>query len=324
MNTTAEQSSNASGKWSVFLAVRLASGFLFAFLAAVTVSSNGFLLTVLWKKRKRSLMKSPALYFVFGVGVLDLTTGLVVEPVFSVCYLGDLSTCRTVMEGIRFLPSLLINSSYLLVLFLSWSQYLAISHPHAFKRLLTKRRVTTVVAGVLTYTTSFSLLHFTRISRVSLVAFDVSFHATFIPFVLLMSYVTVLVNLRKHMRLRQTVLFRRNNLITGDSQACIFFKTLPRSVGCVERQFISMTLMLTAVLFVCTLPSITVMHITLNGAGATFEQQTILAIAQKVTDIIFFSKFALDPLIFAWNVKKMGVRLSLHRSSSGIIARTPE
>lgn len=322
-----DYANRTGNSWSAFLVVRLASGVFLAILAAVTVVANIALLTTLWNKRKRPL-KSPTMYFIIALGVADFMTGLVVEPAFSICYLNnDLNTCRAeVMELIQFLPRLVMNASFLIILFLSWSQFLAVVRPHLYKQFMTKLRVTVLVAGIFLYTTSFSILQFSRISKRVLLEIDVYLHATFVPFLLMLSYISMLVCLRRHMRKRKAVLFRRNKVVKGDSEGSINFLPIPYSVECVERQFILMNLSLTVVLFICTLPSIVVMHIALETTNASLEYQTNLAIAQKVADDILFIKFALDPFIFAWNFQKIGRiwKAALSNNSSPLVTRRSE
>jgi len=109
-------------------------------------------------------------------------------------------------------------------------------------------------------------------------------HATAIPVILMVAYVSMLVNLRAHMR-------RRNAFFTCD-RCDVVSGTLENPTSTiiiedgVERQFIRMNLRLTVlvVLFTCTLPSIVVMHIALNAADASFKQQTNLAVAQNIAE----------------------------------------
>ncbi|XP_067034792.1 tyramine receptor 1-like [Acropora muricata] len=180
---------------SVFLVVRFVSGVFLGVLAVVTITANIALLVTLWRRRER-LLKTPTMIFILAIAVADLTTGLVVEPAFSICYISsDLNTCREdIMELVQFLPRL----------------FLAVAHPHFYKHHVTKTRVTALVFGIFVYTLSFSFLQFLRISKNVLLLIDVSLHATLIPSVLMMSYIAILLSLRKHMRDRNVVLFRRH------------------------------------------------------------------------------------------------------------------
>lgn len=297
-----------SDSWSLFLTVRFASGVFLGVLAIVTVVANVALLATLWNRRNRP-SKTPTMFFVLGIAVADLITGLVIEPAFSICFMSsNLSTCQMeIIEIIQFLPGLFMNSSFLLVLLLSWSHFLAIAHPHFYKRSVTKRRVAGLVVGVFLYTTSFSFLQFSSIPKRVLLVIDVFLHATFIPFLLMMSYILMLVSLCKHMRSRDAVLNRRRcaDVVSVESEGSINIQRLPNSLDSVERQFLWMNLSLTVVLLICTLPSIVIMHVALKTTDATFEQQTNLAVAQKIADDILLTKFALDPFIFTWNFQKM-------------------
>lgn len=295
---------------SVFLVVRFVSGVFLGVLAVVTIIANIALLVTLWRRRKR-LLKTPTMIFILAIAVADLTTGLVVEPAFSICYISsDLNTCREdIMELVQFLPRLFVNLSFLLVLFLTWCHFLAVARPHFYKHHVTKTRVTALVFGIFVYTSSFSFLQFSRISNKVLLLIDVSLHATLIPSVLMMSYIAILLSLRKHMRDRNVVLFRRHRGEANiGSESSVDVQTFPsaNTESAVERQFMKMNLSLVILLFICALPAIITMHMAFNTKLATVEEQTTLAVAQKIADDILFVKFLLEPLVFSWNFGKIG------------------
>lgn len=295
---------------SVFLVVRFVSGVFLGVLAVVTIAANIALLVTLWRRRKR-LLKTPTMIFILAIAVADLTTGLVVEPAFSICYISsDLNTCRDdIMELVQFLPRLFVNSSFLLVLSLTWCHFLAVARPHFYKHHVTKTRVTALVFGIFVYTLSFSFLQFSRISKKVLLLIDVSLHATLIPSVLMMSYIAILLSLRKHMRDRNVVLFRRHGGEANiGSKSSVDVQMFPsaNTESAVERQFMKMNLSLVILLFICALPAIITMHMAFNTKLATVEEQTTLAVAQKIADDILFVKFLLEPFVFSWNFGKIG------------------
>ena len=312
-----DSNKRTSGSFSLFLTVRFVSGVFLGILATLTIVANITLLVTLWNKRTRTF-KTPANFFVLGIAVADLITGMVVEPAFSLCYMSnDLNKCKVeIVEIIQYLPRMFINCSFLIVLFQSWSHFLAITRPHFYKRFLTKMRVIAIVTGVFMYTTGFCFLQFAGISHHLLLMIDVYLHATAIPMILMVAYASMLVNLRAHMRRRDAFCTRgRCDVIGG---------TLKIIEDGVERQFIRMNLCLLVVLLTCTLPSIVVMHIALNAADASFKQQTNLAVAQNIAEDILFINFALDPFIFTWNFQKMGNMcrsIALSRNSSPAITR---
>ena len=255
--------------------------------------------------------KTPTMIFILAIAVADLTTGLVVEPAFSICYISsDLNTCREdIMELVQFLPRLFVNSSFLLVLSLTWCHFVAVARPHFYKHHVTKTRVTALVFGIFVYTLSFSFLQFSRISKNVLLLIDVFLHATLIPSVLMMSYIAILLSLRKHMRDRNVVLFRRHRgeaNIGSESSVDVQMFPSANTESAVERQFIKMNLSLVILLSICALPAIITMHIAFNTKLATVEEQTTLAVAQKIADDILFVKFLLEPLVFSWNFGKIG------------------
>ena len=318
-----DSNKRTSGSLSLFLTVRFVSGVFLGILATLTIVANIALLVTLWKKRTRTF-QTPANFFVLGIAVADLITGMVVEPAFSICYMSnDLNKCKVeIVEIIQYLPRMFINCSFLIVLLQSWSHFLAITRPHFYKRFLTKMRVIAIVTGVFMYTTGFSFLQFSGISHHLLLMIDVYLHATAIPMILMVAYVSMLVNLRAHMRRRDAFFTRdRCDVVNGAAEN-------PTSTIIIEdggeRQFIRMNLCLTVVLFTCTLPSIVVMHIALNASDASIRQQTNLAVAQNIAEDILFIKFALDPFIFTWNFQKMENMwrsIALRRNSSPALTR---
>ena len=318
-----DSNKRTSGSLSLFLTVRFVSGVFLGILATLTIVANIALLVTLWKKRTRTF-QTPANFFVLGIAVADLITGMVVEPAFSICYMSnDLNKCKVeIVEIIQYLPRMFINCSFLIVLLQSWSHFLAITRPHFCKRFLTKMRVIAIVTGVFMYTTGFSFLQFSGISHHLLLMIDVYLHATAIPLILMVAYVSMLVNLRAHMR-RRDAFFTRGpcDVVSGAAENPTSTINIEDSV---ERQFIRMNLCLTVGLLTCTLSSIVVMHIALNASDASIRQQTNLAVAQNIAEDILFIKFALDPFIFTWNFQKMGSMwrsIALSRNSSPALSR---
>ena len=318
-----DSNKRTSGSLSLFLTVRFVSGVFLGILATLTIVANIALLVTLWKKRTRTF-QTPANFFVLGIAVADLITGMVVEPAFSICYMSnDLNKCKVeIVEIIQYLPRMFINCSFLIVLLQSWSHFLAITRPHFYKRFLTKMRVIAIVTGVFMYTTGFSFLQFSGISHHLLLMIDVYLHATAIPMILMVAYVFMLVNLRAHMRRRDAFFTRgRCDVVSGAAENPASTINIEDNV---ERQFIRMNLCLTVGLLTCTLPSIVVMHIALNASDASIRQQTNLAVAQNIAEDILFIKFALDPFIFTWNFQKMGSMwrsIALSRNSSPALSR---
>ena len=233
---------------------------------------------------------------------------MLVEPALAVCHISGYETCRAEFDVLKILPGMVTTTAFLLVLLMSVSQYVAISHPHAFKRLVTKRRVVGSMAIAVAYSAAFSALKASGLVHpATMFAVEVCFHATFIPFLLGTFYVVVLVALRRHTRRRFSVLFRRSVVSISDSRLSIASVDIPL-IGIVERHFIRMNLLLIVTLLVCTLPSVVVLHIILSQSRLhrmTLEHQLNLAIAEYISEDVLFLKFLLDPLIFAWSTRRL-------------------
>lgn len=307
--------------------VRFASGIYFCISAVTTVIANALVLYNI-QRQARKCFKSPTIYFIAGVCFTDLLNGILLEPLVGLCYFRNFKVCQDFSWTFEVLPPLLTNLSFFIVLLLSWVQYLAISHPYIYKQLVTKPRVITSEIFALTYSTTFSVLPYMGVPSKTVHIVDVIFHSTFVPFLLLISYLLILTAVHRHARSRQTMTFRSFNSQTEHlhatelkSRECRYGsdfstdktpkrkrKLIRRQTSVlryVERQFVRVNLCLIVLLLVCTLPSIVVSYLTLNQKRATTEQELRLSVAMIIAKDFLFLKFTLDPFIFALSFRKL-------------------
>ena len=145
--------------------VELASGILASWLSLITVTANVSLLATLWRNTS-SYFRSPTMYFIIFLSVTDLVTGLVVEPIKAFCSLDfyrrnrrRTALCLTLTEKVVdiILPAT-ANASFLIVLALSVTQYLAVGFPCRFGSLVKAKYVRISVAIAWGYAFMFSIL----------------------------------------------------------------------------------------------------------------------------------------------------------------------
>ena len=187
-----------------YLFTQLATGISLVILSPITVISNLLLLLTIYKDPLKCF-RTPASYLIIALGCVDFTTGLVIEPLFVAYRLASylkwsLYPGRSYESLLRIGSSIStvgLNLSFLLVLALIWSQFLAITHPQRYRSAITTRRILVFVGVSMLYFTGFTLLQFIGVPRRSLLQIDLHFHATVITILLLVGSAILLRSLRR-------------------------------------------------------------------------------------------------------------------------------
>ena len=100
-----------------------------------------------------------------------------------------------------------MNSSYIILLLFTWSQFTAISFPHKYRVLVTKKRVLASVILTWLYTIAFAALSASGVAQSVLFKIDLYFHTTgsLLNLLLLTASFCLYKAFRKQMRRLQTV-----------------------------------------------------------------------------------------------------------------------
>ena len=168
MNISATSNSSfVDGRF--YLYTQLATGISLMILSPITVISNLLLLLTIYKDPLKCF-RTPASYLIIALGCVDFTTGLVMEPLFIAYRLASylkwsLYPGRSYVRLLRIGSSIStvgLNLSFLLVLALIWTQFLAITHPQRYRSAITTRRILVFVGISTLYFTGFTLLQFIR------------------------------------------------------------------------------------------------------------------------------------------------------------------
>ena len=132
-----------------YLTTQLATGIVLTILSPVTVISNALLLFTIFKDPLKCF-RTPPTYFIVALALVDLITGIFIEPFFIMARLVRYITwtIRLVNEPYKSLwffggmfSYVGLNASFLLVLGLIVSQFIAITYPHRYRVIVTTRRV---------------------------------------------------------------------------------------------------------------------------------------------------------------------------------------
>lgn len=169
----------------------LVSGVFLLVLSTVGVSSNSLLLISIWKKSNK-LFRSPTTNFIIGLAIADLLTGLTTEPFFAlyyfVCYYNspgsDITSFKTVFKVGAIISTITVSSSFIIVLALSCSQYVAIEYPHKYKKFVTKKRTLIIVLSSWIYFFCFGFLRFGDINEEIYFKVHLAIHSSLVSLIL--------------------------------------------------------------------------------------------------------------------------------------------
>lgn len=207
-------SSNESGKadsttnhdsevlWNRFLVICLVSAIYLCVISVLTTISNGVLLVVLYKDPYKAFRHPPSI-FITGLALADFFTGTAVDPFFAYFYFElykDTITSEQhnqTLKAAGVLSSITMNVSFLTILFLSWTQFIAITFPHRHKQLVTTRRVAVCVCGIWIYSLLFSCSLLMGVPEKIFQKLDVFLNLSLINILVLFSYIALHISYRR-------------------------------------------------------------------------------------------------------------------------------
>ena len=306
-------SNSSSADYRLYLYTHLATGISLMILSPITIISNGLLLLTILKDPLKCF-RTPATYFIVALALVDLTTGLFVETFFIIFRVASNMQwspspskpySNLYQIGISF-STVGINMSFLLVLGLILTQFLAITYPHHYKSAVTTRRVLACAGFSLVYFTGFILLQFVGVSIFTLWKVDLHLHATPITILLITGSAMLLRSYRQYAKAS-----RRFESARSFENRDASSRRQTNRIS--ERQFTIVILLLSGILIVCGLPHIIVLHIKFYTKQKTRQEDLNLFASSTIADEMMFVKVALDAFIYAWRLEKYrrSVRLVL-------------
>ncbi|XP_020628353.1 histamine H2 receptor-like [Orbicella faveolata] len=293
---------------------QFATGICLAILSPITITSNVLLLLTIFKDPLKCF-RAPATYFIIALASVDLATGLLVEPFFIVYRVARYvkwsptpgEPYNTLQQFGVCLSYVGLNASFLLVLGLILTQYIAITYPHHYRSEVTTRRVLACVGFSLVYFTGFILLQFVGVVQVILFQVDLHLHSTLITVLLILGSAMLLRSFRQFAKVSRRLGGLRNleNRVEGG------YAGTPRTNRICEKQFTIITLILSGILIVCSLPHLITVHMKFYTKQETLQEKLDLSAAITIADEMMFVKVALDAFIYAWRLTKYRRSLKL-------------
>lgn len=305
----------------LYLEFEFAEGVCLSILSPLTVFANVLLLMTIWKDPLRNF-NSPTTYFVIGLGITDLFTGATVEPFFAVFYIARFMFDGSSMPGIvtrlykvgQPISTVTISSSYLIILFLSVSQCIAIKWPYKYKLMVSRNRVIGCVLLSWIYFICFTLiLHLSGIDTALILKVDLAIHPVLISvllFVILIWLYRAFTDQIQQKGLGKSLMNSTKKSAKRDSKAYNL-----------QRQFAVVTFYLAAIVLISALPHIAIQFIWLYADFALQETYYVF-IALRIRDLLLFLKVALDAFIYAWRLP--AYRQALKASWRRSITKSPK
>ncbi len=197
-------SSSSSVDYRLFLYTQLATGICLAILSPITITSNVLLLLTILEDPLKCF-RTPTTYFIVALALVDLTTGLFIKPFHTIYRVARyikwspaaVEPYQTMNQIGNSLSYVGLNSSFLLVLGLILTQYIAITYPHHYRSLVTTRRVLACVGFSVGYFTGSILLQFVGIPKDTLFKVDLHLHSTLKTILLIISSAMLLRSFRQ-------------------------------------------------------------------------------------------------------------------------------
>ena len=281
----------------------MASAVCLSILSVTTVTSNVLFLIVIWKD-PLNCFSAPTTGFIVGISLADLITALTTEPFFAAYYYvlysegidAVSSALRAIFKAGSNISTVAICYSFLIVLALSWSQYIAIKCPHSFKRIVTKRNATIFSLLSLFYLICFTSLQFMGMDQYTFLKINLAVNSSFLSVNLMVILFLLNAAFRRHVNrglafqlpAQQSSAGRRNRKTRREN---------------LQQQFTAVAMYLAAILLLSALPHVITAQIFLYSSNQLSPQViNNFQIALQICDLLLFLKVCLDTFVYAWRL----------------------
>ena len=319
MNLTSKSFAEILPELRTYRYVEMASAIVVCILSPITAIPNALLLTAIYRDPLRCF-RTPMTYFIAGLAVADLLTGIFVEPMFVSYYVADFRnkaslSCQLMYRIGEVISVVTITESYFIVLALSVCQYIAVRYPHQFKAIVSRNRVFASLAISSVYVTCFSMLQFTGIDQETYLKINLILNVTLFSAILMVVQVMLFSSFNRHLKHSRLL---HNSLLKNRHS---------------ERQFTVMIFYLAAILLASCFLHVVAVYIFLFKKPTNREENINIQSVLRISDLMLFIKVALDVFIYAWRHpsyrraiwwtllgRRTNTRVSVCRKSTDVIS----
>jgi len=307
---TAGQSPSVIDPLEDFYKAAFGSAIFIYVVSFITILANSLLLLIFCVDPLK-VFRNSTTYFLIGLAIVDLLTALVQEPIYATCFIilyikhPSLKKCRPFMEFGSYFSAFSITVSLLIVFAFTVTQYIVVSSPLKYGRLVTKKKVFISVVSIYLYTAILCCLPLMGVPKKVKDGIDLFLHSYAVVLITIVFYILLHHTMKKKMA--------SGNTLQNESKSREESKHTQ-----VQRNFVRLNVVLLTVLIVCFVPTMVMMTIRL------FVEDYLppILIANLMTDNLHYLKFLLDPFVYAWRMPKYRESLSkIICSKNGNVAK---
>ena len=263
-------------------------------VSLTTILTNSLLLFVFYVDALK-IFRNPTTFFLIGLAIVDLLTAFLQEPIYATCFMllyfqhPNRERCVPFMNAGRYLGASAMTASFLIVFAFTVTQYIVVSSPLKYGRLVTKKKVLLSVAVIYLYSATFWCLHLMGVPEEVQSIMELFIH----------SYLMAILNVVFYILLHCVM---RKKTAAGKSLQSEAGKQKSGRHIQVQRNFVLVNFMLLAILIVCNMPSavVTTIRFFFEDNSAVPSVKTL--IANLMVDNLLYLKFLLDPFVYAWRM----------------------
>lgn len=316
-STNATNTTIYDGEWEVFNRVEAFIIVALSVLAVVTVVSNGVFLWTFYKDPLKCL-RTPSAIVIAGLTSANFLTGLIVEPVFVAFYLwqytADEEEWGVFLRFAQAFSFVTMNTSFLLMLALAIIQYLLIKYPRVYQKTVSRKSAVCGVIAIWIYAIFFALLpEMFHVDGLSYFLADMILHVTMLTIVLVILYLAIYFEFRKLAQRHRNADLGQNTEGEGSVVEPSESEQQRRQA---EKDFVYGTFILTLILIITVWPFCISLYVMI----CCFSIEAYIAVV--VTQLFLLWKFAMDPFVFAWRLRKFRKSLVLAIQGSCLCPKT--
>lgn len=299
MNSTNGTNTTNYGDWEVFNTVEAFTIVALSVLAVATVVSNGVFLWTFYKDPLKCL-RTPSAIVIAGLSSANFLTGLIVEPAFVAFYLwqyvADQEDWGVFLRFAQAFSFVTMNTSFLLMLALAIIQYLLIKYPRVYQKTVSPKSALVGVIAIWIYAIFFALLpEMFHVNGFAYFLADMILHVTMLTVILVILYIAIYYEFRKLAQRHRNADLGHNTEGQGSVVEPSESEQQRRQA---EKDFVYGTFILTLILIITVWPFCLSLYITI----CCFSVEAYIAV--MITQLFLLWKFAMDPFVFAWRLRK--------------------
>ncbi|KAJ7353813.1 hypothetical protein OS493_032086 [Desmophyllum pertusum] len=198
--------------------------------------------------------------------------------------------CRLAMYVVTYFSAFSITASFLIVFAFTVTQYIVVSSPLRYGRLVTKTKVLISVVVIYLYSATFWCLPLMGVSSYVQSIIDLFVHMYLLVLVTIAIYILLHLAMKKKMAAANSLQGRTGAQDNGKHVQ-------------VQRNFVRVNFMLIVVLIVCATPAAVLWTVRLFMDNPDVPSAKTL-IANLMVDNLLYLKFLLDPFVYAWRMPR--------------------